>query len=97
MNLENMNYKFASFLLSTGLPQCFAGKESTCNAGDTGSVPASGRSPGGGHGSSLQYFGLENPMARGAWWPSVQRVTKSQTQLNGYYKDVRVFWGHSII
>ena len=97
MNLENMNYKFASFLLSTGLPQCFAGKESTCNAGDTGSVPASGRSPGGGYGSSLQYFGLENPMARGAWWPSVQRVTKSQTQLNGYYKDVRVFWGNSII
>ena len=95
-----MNYKFASCLLSTGLPQCFVGKESTCNAGDTGdmsSVPGSGRSPGGGHGSSVQYFGLENPMARGVWWASVQMVTKSQTQLSGYYKDVRVFQGNNII
>ena len=100
MNLENMNYKFASFLLSTGLPQCFVGKESTCNAGDTGdmgSVPGSGRSAGGGHGSSVQYFGLENPMARGVWWASVQMVTKSQTQLSGYYKDVRVFQGNNVI
>ena len=64
MNLENMNYKFASFLLSTGLPQCFVGKESTCNAGDTGdmgSVPESGRSPGGGHGSSVQYLAWKIP------------------------------------
>ena len=46
------------------------GKESACNAGDagdTGSIPRSGRSPGGGHGSLLQYSCLENPMDRGAW------------------------------
>ena len=34
--------------------------------GDLGSIPGSGRSPGGGHGNPLQYFGLENPMDRGA-------------------------------
>ena len=40
-----------------------------------------GRSPGGGHGNSLQYFCLSNPMGRGAWWAKVYRVAKSQTQL----------------
>ena len=54
------------------------------NAGDTGdmdSIPGSGRSPGGGHGNPLQYFCLENPLNRGAWWATVHRVAKSQTQL----------------
>ena len=37
------------------------GKESACNAGDLGSIPGLGRSPGGGHGSPLQYSCLENP------------------------------------
>ena len=54
------------------------------NAGDVrhvGSIPGSGRSPGGGHGNPLQYSGLENPMDRGAWRSTVHRVTKSQTWL----------------
>ena len=38
-----------------------AGKEFACNAGDPGSIPGSGRSPGGGHGNPLQYSCLENP------------------------------------
>ena len=38
-----------------------AGKESACNVGDLGSIPRLGRSPGGGHGNSLQYSCLENP------------------------------------
>ena len=38
------------------------GKESACNAGDLGSIPGLGRSPGEGHGNPLQYFGLENPL-----------------------------------
>ena len=53
------------------------GKESTCNAGDAedvGSIPGLGRSPGGGHGSALQYSHLENPMDRGAWGAIVHRV-----------------------
>ena len=48
---------------------------------DSSSIPGSGRSPGGGHGTPLQYSCLENPMDRGAWWATVHRVTKSQTRL----------------
>ena len=57
------------------------GKESTCNAGDTGdlgSITGLGRSPGEGHSNPLQYFCLENPMERGVWWAIVHRITKSQ-------------------
>ena len=43
------------------------GKESTCNAGDWGSIPGSG-SPGEGNGNPLQYSCLQEPMNRGAWW-----------------------------
>ena len=60
-------------------------EESTCSARDTGdalSVPESGRSPGGGNGSPLQYSCLENSMDRGAWWAIIQRVAKNWTQLN---------------
>ena len=45
-----------------------------------GSIPGLGRSPGGGHGNSLQYSCLENPLDRGTWWAMVYRVAKSQTQ-----------------
>ena len=43
-------------------------QESACNAGQVGWIPDSVRSPGGGHGSPLQYSSLENPIDRGAWW-----------------------------
>ena len=43
--------------------------------------PGSGRSPGGGNSSPLQYSCLENPIDRGAWWTAVLTVTQSQTQL----------------
>ena len=46
---------------------------------DMGSVPGSGRCPGGGNGNPLQYSCLENSMDRGAWWATVHRVAKSQT------------------
>ena len=48
------------------------------DAGDTVSMPGSGRSSGGENGNLLQYSCLENPMDRGAWWATVRRVTKSQ-------------------
>ena len=48
---------------------------------DMGSIPGSGRSPGGGHGNPLQYACLENPMDKEAWQVTVPRVTKSQTGL----------------
>ena len=53
-----------------------------CNAGDTGSIPGSGRSPGGGHGNPLQYPCLENSMHRGAWRATVHGVTKSWARLS---------------
>ena len=43
---------------------------------DMGLIPGSGRSCGGGHGNSLQYSCLENPMDRGRWWATVHRVTE---------------------
>ena len=43
------------------------GKASVYNAGDPGSIPGSGRSPGEGNGNPLQYSCLENPVDRGAW------------------------------
>ena len=55
-------------------------KNLSANAGDikdTGSVPGLGRSPGGEHGTPLQYFCLENPMDREAWWATVHRITES--------------------
>ena len=54
-----------------------------------GSIPESGRSPGEGNGNPLQYSGLENLMDRGAWWATVHRVTKSQTQLNAQAQGVK--------
>ena len=52
-------------------------KKSASNAGDMGSIPGLGRSPGGGNGNPLQYSCLENPMDRGAWWATVHRVARS--------------------
>ena len=55
------------------------GKESVCNAEGPGSIPGWGRSPGEGNGNALQYFCLENPVDRGAWWATVHGVPKNQT------------------
>ena len=49
------------------------------DARDTGSIPTSGRSPGGEHGNPLQYACLDNPTDRGAWWATVHRVAESGT------------------
>ena len=65
-----------------GFPGGPAGKESTCNEGDMGSIPGVGRSPGEGNGNPLQYSYLEDPMDGGAWWAAVHGVAKSRTQLS---------------
>ena len=52
------------------------------DAGDMGSIPGSGRSPGGGFGNPLQYSRLENSMNRGAWRATVRGVARSQTRLS---------------
>ena len=60
------------------------GKESACNAGDPGSIPGLGRSPGEGNGNPLQYSCLKIPMAGGAWQATVHGVAKSWTQLSNF-------------
>ena len=65
-----------------GLPGDSVVKNSPINAGtagDTGSIPGLGRSPGGGNGKPLWYLCLENSMDRGAWWVVVHGVAKSLT------------------
>ena len=64
-----------------GFPHGSVGKESTCNAGDLGSIPGLGRSPGEGKGYPLQYFDLESSMDC-----IVHGVAKSQTQLSDFHK-----------
>ena len=66
-----------------GFPICdSAVKNPAVNAGDQGSIPGSGRSPGEGHDNPFQYSCLGNPMDRGIWWAVVSRVTKDRTQLS---------------
>ena len=62
-----------------------AGKESACNAGDLGSIPGLGRSPGEEKGYPLQYSGLENSMDRGVWRAIVRGITKSWTRLSNFH------------
>ena len=76
---------FIYILLLGGFPGVSDGKESAWNAGDPGSIPGSGRSPGKGNSSPLQYSYLENSMDRGARWAAVDGVAKSQTQLSDLY------------
>ena len=63
-----------------GFPDSSTGKESACNAGDLGSIPGLGRSPGEGKGYPLQYSGLENSMDC-----IVSGVAKSRTRLNDFH------------
>ena len=66
-----------------GVPHSSVGKESAYNAGDLGSIPGLGRSPGIGKGCPLQYSGLENSMDC-----TVRGVTKSQTQLSDFHFNI---------
>ena len=59
-----------------GFPRSSVGKESACNAGDLGSIPELGGSPGEGNGNSLQYSCLENSLDRETWRATVHGVTR---------------------
>ena len=67
-NLVKLSVYYTLKLGFSGSPY---GKESACNAGDQGSIPGLGRSPGEETGNPLQYSCLENSMDRGAWWAIV--------------------------
>ena len=79
-----------------GVPQVMLVlKNLLANAGDvrdTGSIPGSGRSPGGGPGHLLQYSCLENPMDRGDWLATVFRVAKSWTQVKRLSAAQHIMW-----
>ena len=75
-------------------------KNLPANAGDgrdMGLIPGSGRSPGGGHGYSLQCSFLENPMDRGAWWASVHRVAQSWTRLKWLSIHTHLLWKNQLV
>ena len=76
---RKQNYRSVSLFI--GFPGGSVGKESAWNAGDTGSIPRSGLSPGKGHGDPIQNSCLENPMDSRAWQATVHRVAKSGTWL----------------
>ena len=82
-----------------GLPPGISdGKESACNAGDLGSIPGLGRSPGEGNGNPFQYSFLENSMDRGAWQAPVHGVTKSQTRLKGqHFHFLHCIWPRACV
>ena len=72
---------YPSLIMRKGFPGSSVSQESTCNAGDTSSVPGSGRSPGEGNGNPFWYPCLGNPMDRGAWWPIVHGVARVKHDL----------------
>ena len=82
-HLEQLTYYFLDF------PGGSEGKVPVYNAGDQGSIPGSGRSPGEGNGNPLQYYCLENPMDRGAWWATVHGVAKSRARLSDFIVTFR--------
>ena len=67
------------FTYSVGFPGGSEVKASASNAGDLGSIPGLGRSPGEGNGNPLQCSCLENPRDGGAWWATVHGVAESDT------------------
>ena len=82
-----MNWKieidiYTLLCIKLGFPGGSDGKESACSAGDPGSTPGSGRSPGEGNGKPLQYLCLENPMDREAWRAAVHGIAKHQARLS---------------
>ena len=67
--LENTISHLITYFM--GFPGGSDGKESVCNAGDLGSIPGLGRSPGEGNGYPLQYYSLENSTDKGACWATM--------------------------
>ena len=92
-------------LCKVGFPGGSEDKASACNAGDPGSIPGLGRSPGEGNGNPIQYSCLENPMDRGPWRATVRGVAKSQTRLSDFThsthtifaKEARIYNGKKTI
>ena len=78
-SVAQMTGSMSVFTSKKHFPGGSDGKESACHAGDPGSIPGLGRSPGEGNGNPLQYSCLENSIDRGAWQATVHGVVKSRT------------------
>ena len=87
------------FCVLYSLPGGSDGKASACNAGDPGSIPGSGRSPGTGNGNPLQHSCLENPTDGGAWWATAHGVIKSRTWLSDFtfFSFLSIVWKNVLI
>ena len=72
------------YICYRGFPGGSDSKASACNAGDPGSIPGFGRSPGEGNGNPLQYSCLENSMDGGAWWATAHGAAKSWIWLSNF-------------
>ena len=83
MGPANPDAVWCCLVAKSGFPGGASDKEPTLpvqvDVRDTGSIPGSGRCPGGGSGNPLQYSCLENPVDRGAWQATIPRVAKSRT------------------
>ena len=75
-----------------GFPGGSDGKASAYNAGDLGSIPGSGRSPGEGKGYPLQYSCLENSRERGAWWATVHGVANFSLLCKKKEENITIFF-----
>ena len=73
------------------------GKASAYNAGDPGSIPGLGRSPGEGNGNPLESSCLGNPMDGGAWWATVHGVAKSWTGLSDFTFTFKVLFSFFLL
>ena len=83
---NSMSMTYGSFCKEVMTFQGFLGSSAVKNLPadtgderDSGLIPGSGRSLGGGHGNPLQYSCLENHTDKGAWWATVRRVAKNWT------------------
>ena len=80
-----------------GFPGSLVRKESVCSAGDLDWIPGLGRSPQEGNGNSLQYYCLENPTDRGAWWATVHGVTRIRHNLVTKPPQYPKYFGREIL
>ena len=93
---ENTVSSFScSSVRDMGFPSGSTVKNLPANTGNVGSIPGSGKSPGGGNGNTLQYSCLENSMDRVAWWVAIHGVSQAWTRLSKHTDRMNraIHWG----